>query len=691
MKNLLFILCFVVFSASTLQEEIRSYRLPTDVTPIHYSLRIRPYVDEEVFDGEVSIHVRAKNVLDKVILHSSSLNITEAFINRVVAEFKNEDDEKLSLRYANESIQPGEHVLFIKYKGTLQRQEIGFTKSPFSYNGEEGHLLVTDFEPSSARKAFPCFDEPAFKSKFNIRLVAPDDTYKAISNMPEINRFTTPQGVVYDFATSVTMSTYLVSFALTKYSYYEDLLEEPDRTVPIRVYTYNASQENNQFAVNCTKRALQFYTEYTNISYPLPKLDMIEYDRPQSAATENWGLITFREGLLTLNLDIFDASQIKVVMYHELAHFWFGNLVTNDFWNDLWLQEGFATYMSYKLYLAESPGMKLNESRTFFFDGYEEASEKLPSNPIVYYLTSQKLLEQRFDRIVYNKGPSILLMLENVIGEKAFQQVIRKFLKKHAFKTATTNDFISTVEEVVPDVHLRGFLESYLYQSRFPIVKVVRSDGKFILQQETCATVAKFLSSGERWTIPITYITDTNKTPTLKWFDQDMDQLVIEEPSAKWILFNKHDVGVYKVNFSDDSWNDLVEHFEDLSLEESQLLINEATYSFKFGIIDCTVLFTLMKHVNHQKQWIYLFEFHDIIVTELTCSGYKEEVEMYMNFLRKRFNETKVPKKPNLYHQNCTNISEIKKANIKLGLCVKWIRDNLSSKSKDAPENLASR
>ncbi|KAJ8984987.1 hypothetical protein NQ317_016898, partial [Molorchus minor] len=279
-------------------------------------------------------------ILDKITLHASELNITESSINHVKAEVECENDEKISLRYSDDVIQPGDNLLRFKYTGgATRRAELGFSRLHISITTKKGEILfdgtimfilVSDFQPTSARKAFPCFDEPSFKAKYNIRLMTPDDSYNAISNMPEI----VSKGYIFPYKTS----------------------QEGDRSIPIRIYTYNASGETNGYAMNCTKRALRFYSEYTEISYPLSKLVFL-HDR--IFETRNYGYrklgINHLQGRAAQsNLNIYDEDQIEVVIYHELGHFWFGNLVTiNDWWSDIWLQEGFATYMSHKLYTKE--------------------------------------------------------------------------------------------------------------------------------------------------------------------------------------------------------------------------------------------------------------------------------------------------------------------------------------------------
>uniref|UniRef100_A0A6P7GX87 Glutamyl aminopeptidase-like n=1 Tax=Diabrotica virgifera virgifera TaxID=50390 RepID=A0A6P7GX87_DIAVI len=216
---------------------------------------------------------------------------------------------------------------------------------------------------------------------------------------------------------------------------------------------------------------------------------MIEYQRVGTSATENWGLITFRQGLLTAPLEIYNEFQIKLVMFHELSHFWFGNLVTNAWWNDIWLQEGFASYMSYKLSAHVNNETQLGEMKAFQFTDFFEKEIYKKSQPIVQYLPDSSKIDDVFLGLVYEKASAILLMLEDQVGQEKFREIIKKFLNKYAYHTATTNDFITVVEEVVPDIPLRTFLESYLYQHKFPVLNVDIVDSTtYVITQQVCET-----------------------------------------------------------------------------------------------------------------------------------------------------------------------------------------------------------
>lgn len=187
-------------------------------------------------------------------------------------------------------------------------------------------MIVNDFEPFSARRAFPCFDEPVFKATFSISITTPNDSYVALSNMPETRRNHTPMGVIYEFETTPRMSTYIVSLAVTNFQYVETIAMVQNRKIPIRIYTYKPNEANYKSALETIKRGVEYFSNYTNMSYPLPKFDFIEYNRTiHSVATENWGLVTIRIGVLNSLFKNYTKYQVDTILYHEVAHSWFGN------------------------------------------------------------------------------------------------------------------------------------------------------------------------------------------------------------------------------------------------------------------------------------------------------------------------------------------------------------------------------
>ncbi|KAJ8937128.1 hypothetical protein NQ318_000623, partial [Aromia moschata] len=223
------------------------------------------------------------------------------------------------------------------------------------------------------------------------------------------------------------------------------------------------------------------------------------------------------------------------------------------------------------------------------------------------------------------QGAAILLMLESIIGEEAFQKVVQRFLKTHAYGTVTTNDFITAIEDVVPEMNLRDFIESYVYQNRFPLIHVESGNGTFILKQQVCATTAKHTDFGQKWTVPITYITDKNKDPKFVWFDKDMDSLTIAEPDAEWIILNPQGTGHYKVSLAANQWETITQRFQDLTPAERTTLISDAVYSFRFGLASCSVVINMMKQVNNPKQWASFLEFHVILNERMRCDENNEK------------------------------------------------------------------
>ncbi|XP_057656076.1 uncharacterized protein LOC130893754 [Diorhabda carinulata] len=687
MTKLFGIVIYFCIYVSVTKSDTPNYRLSSDeAIPQKYYLSIRPDIDNEIFYGETTICVKTTKQLEGITLHSRALTISAVFINQIKAIYEEISDERIIVKFDNSSIQPGEHSIKFNYKGKIGfSPKYGFIKAVYEDKEIKANVYVTDLEPIRARTVFPCFDEPAFKANFHVRLISPNDTYRGISNMPEINKFTTNNTVVYDFATSLKMSTYLLSFAFTNFPYYEEILDYKGRKVPIRVYTVNASKENNAFALNATKTALNFHSEYTNISYPLPKLDMIEYKRNESAATENWGLITFREGLLT-TLRIYMKSQMKLVVFHELSHFWFGNLVTTAWWDDIWLHEGFATYFSYKLSAYDTNKQQLAEMKAFAFDDFFETEINEKSKPIIRSLPKQTDIPDMFNSLVYDKASAILLMLEDQIGEEKFRETVRRYMKKYAYSIATTNDFLSILEEVVPGTPLKSFLKSYLYQSKFPVVEVdVVNNSTYVLKQQPCDTFFNETKGFSKWTIPLTYQTDYSQEIKKLWFHDNVNELTIEEPNAKWLILNPLGNGLYKAIWSQNLWEKIIDNFEAMNSTITETVVSDAFYSFRTNKISCDILIRMMERVraNAKGKWLIFFSFNDHLRENLFCHKYIDEVKLFWSFLRRRFVETNYPRKPELREpETCDSetILHTDKYVENIKQCAAWIRENLQEK-----------
>nr|CAH7734839.1 unnamed protein product [Callosobruchus chinensis] len=491
--------------------------------------------------------------------------------------------------------------------------------------------------------------------------------------MPIISSFKTPKGTVYDFMPSVPMSTYLVSFAFTQFPYYEERYQELDRSIPIRVYAMNTSKENNGFAVECAKKALEFYTEYTKLEYPIPKLDMIEFRRQDSSATENWGLITFKEGLLSKSFKYYSEEQMKIVISHEISHFWFGNLVTNHWWNDIWLQEGFATYMSYKLLAKEKGSSQVKQMKDQALDRHYYNELYVPTASVVSPLMKERDIFEKFTDIVYDKAAYVLLMLEDVVGEEKFKKIIQAFLKGHVYKTATTNDFLVTVETVVPHINLRSFLESYLFQNKFPVVSIQMQGDKYVLTQQICETISKTSPSNGRWTIPITYISNKSNATKVVWLDKDMETLEVEEPGAKWVMFNPYGIGMYKMNMTKNFWRNIEKHFEvnmtpEMTLDVRKNFVAEAVDNFAYNIVPCDIVINFFKHIDTTEVFTYVHLFNAILVNNLICNKKIEQTSYTHEKLVKKLEKVDCSRVPLLTEELFMN---------NLMNCADWIENNL--------------
>lgn len=363
--------------------------------------------------------------------------------------------------------------LKLDFVGTLNDNMAGFYRSSYKMNdGQTRYLASTQMEPTDARRAFPCFDEPALKAKFTITLVA-DKDMTCLSNMDVATETDVHGGKrAVKFNTSPLMSTYLVAFIVGHMNY----IETNNFRVPIRVYaTPDQDIEHGRFSLDLAARTLAFYEKAFDSEFPLPKMDMVAVPDFSAGAMENWGLITYRIVDVLLDEKTSGASRkerIAETVQHELAHQWFGNLVTMDFWDGLWLNEGFATWMSWYSCNSFYPEWKVWQ--TYVIDNLQGAlslDSLRSSHPIEVPVKRADEINQIFDAISYSKGSSVLRMISKYLGEDTFLQGVRNYIKKHAYGNTQTSDLWSALADA-SGKPVQTVMDIWTKNVGFPVVHV---------------------------------------------------------------------------------------------------------------------------------------------------------------------------------------------------------------------------
>lgn len=337
-------------------------RLPKNVLPIEYTIYLHPNITDGKFHytGDVEILLKITSPTDKIVVHTNSHSLTYIGVSeeesrrrpiKVVGTRKNKNNEYVIIKLKEKLSVKNRYLLRILFSARLSSGLSGFYKSSYTTkNGKVRYIATTDFEPTGARKAFPCFDEPAMKAKFTITIVR-EKQHSSLSNMPVAKKIVRQDGLIEDhFQKSVKMSSYLVAFVITDFAH---LSTKTKRGIKIRVWAPPDLIEQAQYALEVTPKVIDYYEKFFKINFPLPKQDLIAIPDFESGAMENWGLITYRLTALLYDKKTSSSDRkqwVAMVIAHELAHQWFGNLVTMKWWSDLWLNEGWfkLQYIDFK-------------------------------------------------------------------------------------------------------------------------------------------------------------------------------------------------------------------------------------------------------------------------------------------------------------------------------------------------------
>ncbi len=483
-------------------------RLDPKVIPLEYKIELKPDLENFTFSGVETITINLLRPGKFLTLHSKEIEIITAQIKDEFAKISYNTRNETATFTFKKIIPKGKVNLTIVFTGILNDKMRGFYRSQYYVKEKVYHMATTQFEATDARRAFPCFDEPAQKAVFHVSLIVPKGK-TAISNTLPVSVAEHEAGFeIVRFGPSPKMSTYLLAFIVGDFEYLE---KKSNRGVIVRVYTTPGKKHQAKFALDVTVRTLEFYEKYFDIPYPLNTLDMIAIPDFASGAMENWGAITYRETALLVDEEHSSSSnkqRVALVIAHELAHQWFGNLVTMEWWTHLWLNEGFASYIEYLAVDKLFPTWDIWTQFSVYDLGVALRLDALATtHPIEIEVHHPDEIGEIFDEVSYSKGASVIRMLASYLGEKNFRDGLRYYLKKHSYRNTETVHLWQAFEKISRKP-VTKMMRNWTSKPGYPVVKAQMRNGKIDITQERffSSPISKARAKDNtKWEIPIIF------------------------------------------------------------------------------------------------------------------------------------------------------------------------------------------
>ncbi|EPQ58615.1 hypothetical protein GLOTRDRAFT_36981 [Gloeophyllum trabeum ATCC 11539] len=624
-----------------------NYRLPTNVRPTHYDITVRTDLEKLAFDGFVSIDLDVVEETSSIVLNSAHTQLGEASVysealrTEQIQASANVDSttERLTVRFGTPLPAGSKAQLRIGFTGELDGSMAGYYRSKWTGQGKTQYYALTQFEPTAARKAFPCWDEPLLKATFAVTMISRTDTVN-LSNMPAISEELYVPGAFADsmkkspalakflaslgtgdqadkwkitrFDTTPIMSTYIVGFANGHFEYLES--------------SYTSTKDcihQTQFALDVKAKALPLYEQMFQVEYPLPKLDTLVASDFDAGAMENWGLITGRTSAFLVDPDKADLqAKLNVVdtQCHEVAHMWFGNITTMEWWDNLYLKEGKdATYWCilqmgevilpstriWPEWKMESRFINVHLVRALNLDA------KLSSHPIEVECPDANKINQIFDSLSYSKAASVLRMLASYMGEDRFLKGISLYLKKHLYGNTVTKDLWEGIAEAT-GVDVPKVMDNWVSKMGFPVITVSETEKGIHVRQD------RFLASGPAepkdnetiWTVPLQVVSVNEHGQAVINRDAVLDvrERTIPFDTNKPFKLNAHNTGVYRVLYSPERLakiaSEAAKENSLFSLSDRMGLIHDAIALSKAGFAKISSALTLMDILRKEKEFL---------------------------------------------------------------------------------------
>uniref|UniRef100_A0ABM5GFN9 Thyrotropin-releasing hormone-degrading ectoenzyme n=1 Tax=Pogona vitticeps TaxID=103695 RepID=A0ABM5GFN9_9SAUR len=613
-------------------------RLSGHLRPLHYNLMLNVFMENFTFSGEVNVQVECLNATRYIVLHAHRMHIEAAR----VAEDRLAGDLRVSgfflypqtqvfVIVLNRSLEElRSYNVKILYHAPIENELLGFFRSSYVLYGERRFLAVTQFSPIHARKAFPCFDEPIYKATFKIS-IKHQATYLSLSNMPvETSVFEEDGWVTDHFSQTPLMSTYYLAWAVCNFTFRETTTKNG---VVIRLYARPDAirRGSGDYALNITRRLIEFYEDYFKMPYSLPKLDLLAVPKHPYAAMENWGLSVFVEQRILLDPSISSISyllDVTMVIVHELCHQWFGDLVTPVWWEDVWLKEGFAHYFEFIGTDYLYPGWNLEKQR-FLTDVLHEVmllDGLASSHPVSQEVQQATDIDRVFDWIAYKKGAALIRMLANFMGHSVFQMGLQDYLTIHKYGNAARNDLWNTLSETLRKVgkfvNIQVVMDQWTLQMGYPVITIMgneTSDNIVGISQEhfvyDLGIKAKDAGLGNNsylWQIPLTIAvgnTSHISSEAIIWVSNKSEHHSIASlHEGNWLLGNINQTGYFRVNYDIRNWrlliDQLMRNHKVISVSNRAGLIDDAFNLARAGYLPQNIPLELIRYLSKEKEFL---------------------------------------------------------------------------------------
>ncbi|HMA48880.1 MAG TPA: M1 family aminopeptidase, partial [Magnetospirillaceae bacterium] len=550
--------CAVLIPAAAWADALFSFdaapgRLSKDVVPTDYMIDLIPDLDAHTVQGRESVTLTVRKATDHIGFNSLNQKLDHVTLDgHPVKSVESDDAQQMTILTLDKPAAPGVHRLSFSYQGKIESNPYGlYTQSYKTPDGASGRLLSTKFEATDARRMFPCWDEPAFRATFQLSLTGPAD-WSTISNMPIARRSVHGSTATVQFQRTPKMPTYLVE--LTAGDFAE--VSSKQGAVKLGIWAVRGQQEGGREALRNAEMIQADYNDYFGYSFPLPKLDSIATPGGFTGAMENWGAITYNDQILLITpaSTLADRQAVFSVQAHEMAHQWNGDLVTMGWWDDLWLNESFASWRAAKETDAHFPEWHWQEKQDARKEDAMTADARLTSHAIQVHVTNEMEARSAFDpQITYSKGQAVLRMLEAYVGPDRFRDGVRAYMKAHAFSNATSADLWAALDGVGGG-KASAVAASWTEQPGFPLVGAASSCDASGNRSLTLSQ-ARFLLRGEDqdhhlWQVPLQLRSGVKAEPQT-FLLTEASQMVPAGHCGEALSLNAGALGYFRIAYDD--------------------------------------------------------------------------------------------------------------------------------------------